>query len=83
MSAYLKRYCSFKNRCTITNINVSGAAGRTHDARLLYFTKIFKDLIAGDTIPDKVVNLDDEFGEIPLVTTGGCIPMFCVVIKNV
>ena len=61
----------------------AGAPGRTHDARLLYFTKIFKEIIPGDAIPDKAINLDNEFGEIPLVTIGECIPTFYVVIKNV
>ena len=39
----------------------------THGACLLRCTKVFKDIIAGDAIPGKTINLGDEFGEIPLL----------------
>ena len=71
----------YKYKCFL--VLTAGAPGRTHDARLLHFTKVSKSIIAGDAIPDKAINLDDEFGEIPLVTIGECIPTLCVVIKNV
>ena len=43
----------------------AGAPGSTHDAHLLRWTKVFKDIIAGDATPAKVIKLGDEFGEIP------------------
>ena len=46
------------------------APGSTHDARLLCCTKVLKDIIAGDTIHNKAINLGHEFGEIPLLTIG-------------
>ena len=45
----------------------AGAPGSTHDARFLRSTEVFKDIIAGDAILDKVLNLGDEFGESPLL----------------
>ena len=44
-----------------------GAPGSTHDARLLKESSIYSDIINGNVIPDRVVQLGD-FGEIPLVT---------------
>ena len=46
----------------------AGVPGSTHDGRLLYCIKVNKGLIAGDAIPDKAINVGDEYGEIPLVT---------------
>ena len=45
------------------------APGSTHDARLLKESSIYSDIINGNVIPDRVVQLGD-FGEIPLVTIG-------------
>ena len=46
-----------------------GAPGSTHDARLLKESSIYSDIINGNMIPDRVVQLGD-FDEIPLVTIG-------------
>ena len=46
-----------------------GAPGSTHDARLLKESSIYSDIINGNVIPDRVVQLGD-IGEIPLVTIG-------------
>ena len=47
----------------------TGASGRTHDARLLRYSTLFKDIQRGDGIPNKSISLGD-FGEIPLVAIG-------------
>ena len=44
-----------------------GAPESTHDARLLKESSVYSDIINGNVIPDRVVQLGD-FGEIPLVT---------------
>ena len=44
-----------------------GGPGSTHDARLLKESFIYSDIIKGNVIPDRVIQLGD-FGEIPLVT---------------
>ena len=46
-----------------------GAPGSTHDARLFKESSIYSDIINGNVIPDRVVQLGD-IGEIPLVTIG-------------
>ena len=46
-----------------------GAPGSTHDARLLKESSIYSDIINGNVIPDRVIQLGD-FGEISLVTIG-------------
>ena len=46
-----------------------GTSGSIHDARLLKESSIYSDIINGNLIPDRVVQLGD-FGEIPLVTIG-------------
>ena len=46
----------------------AGAPGSTHDARLLRCSKVCKDVIAGDAIPDKAIDLGDGIGDIPLAT---------------
>ena len=45
------------------------AHGSTHDARLLKQSSIYSDIINGNGIPDRVIQIDN-FGEIPLVTIG-------------
>ena len=53
-----------------------GAPGSTHDSRLLKQPSIYFDIINGNVIPDRVVQLGD-FGEIPLVTIGDSVfPQF-------
>ena len=45
-----------------------GAPGRTHDARLLRNTKIYRGILAGEILPKKGIDLG-EMGKIPQVTT--------------
>ena len=53
-----------------------GAPGSTHDTRLLKESSVYSDIINGNVIPDRVVQLGD-FGEIPLVTIGDSVfPQF-------
>ena len=55
-----------------------GAPGSTHDARLLKESSIYSDIINGNVIPDRVVQLD----RTPLVTTGdSAFPQFAWLIK--
>ena len=44
-----------------------GAPGSTHDARPLRHTSLFENILNGDAIPDKHIELGD-FGTVPLVT---------------
>ena len=46
-----------------------GTSGSIHYATLLKESSIYSDIINGNLIPDRVVQLGD-FGEIPLVTIG-------------
>ena len=48
------------------------APGSTHDSRLLQHTKVFNDIVAGQVLPDKAINLGSKYGSIPLVTVGDC-----------
>ena len=58
-----------------------GAPGSTHDSRLLKQPSIYFDIINGNVIPNRVVQLGD-FGEIPLVTIGDSVfPQFAWLIK--
>ena len=89
----LKNYYSFKKIYTITNMGLvgynkrflalrAGAPGSTHDARLLRCSKVFKDVIAGDAIPDKAIDLGDGIGGIPLVTIAdSAFPRFAWLLK--
>ena len=55
-----------------------GAPGSTHDARLLKEPSIYSDIINGNVIPDRVVQLD----RTPLVTIGdSAFPQFAWLIK--
>ena len=55
-----------------------GAPGSTHDARLLKESSIYSDIINGNVIPDRVVQLD----RTPLVTIGdSAFPQFAWLIK--
>lgn len=92
ISSNLKSYFSFKKRYSISNMGLVacnkrflyaavGAPGSTHDARLLRHTSIFKDIVNGDAIPDRQVELGD-FGSIPLVTVGdNAFPKFAWLLK--
>ena len=68
VSIHLKNYYSFKNMYTVTNMGLirynkrfvalrASAPGTTHDACLLPCTNIFKNIIAGDAVPNKAINL--------------------------
>ena len=58
-----------------------GAPVSTHDARLLAESSIYSDIINGNVIPDRIVQLGD-FGEITLVIMGdSAFPLFAWLIK--
>ena len=90
----LKNYYSFKNRYTVANMGLvgynkrflaltTGAPGITHDARLLRYTRVYRDIINGSGIPDKAINLGNDVGEIPLVTIGdSAFPRFPWLLKG-
>ena len=60
-----------------------GAPGSTHDARFLRSTGLFKKILRGQGLPNKTINLGDEFGEIPLVTIGdSAFPRFPWLVKG-
>ena len=80
VACHLKNYFSFKNKYTVTSMGLiahnkrflhltTGASGSTHDAGLLRYSTLFKDIKSGGSIPNKSIILED-FGEIPLVTIG-------------
>ena len=57
------------------------APGSTHDARLLKEPSIYSDIVNGNVLPNRVIQLGD-FGEIPLVTIGdSTFPQFAWLIK--
>ena len=47
-----------------------GVTGSTHDARFLRSTGWFKQILNGQGLPDKTVDLADKYDKIPLVTIG-------------
>ena len=64
------------------NVTV-GAPGSTHYARLLRNTDLFKQILDGQGLPDKTVDLGGEHGNIPLVTIGdSAFPRFSWLLKN-
>ena len=76
----LKNYISSKKKYTVTSMGLiahnkrflhltTGTRGSIHDARLLRYFTLFKDIQPGGRIPNKSKILGD-FGEIPLVTIG-------------
>ena len=89
----LKNYYSFKNRYTVTNMGLighnkrflaltTGAPGSTHDARLLRYSNVYRDIINGEGIPDKAIDLGVGAGEIPLITIGdSAFPRFPWLVK--
>ena len=56
------------NKCFL-NLTV-GAPGSTHDARFLCNTGLFKQILNRQGLPDKTVDLGDDYSKIPLVTIG-------------
>ena len=44
--------------------------GSTHDARFLRNTGLYKKILQGQGLPNKTLDLGEEFGQIPLVTIG-------------
>ena len=80
ITSRVKNFFSFKKRYTMKNLGLVdcnkrflyaavGAAGSTHDARLLKELSIFHKILKGDVLPDRVISLGD-FGYVPLVTVG-------------
>ena len=60
-----------------------GAPGSTHDARFLRNTGLFKQILNAQGLPDKTVDLGDEYGKITLVTIGdSAFPRFSWLLKN-
>ena len=47
-----------------------GAHGNTYGARFLRNTGLFKQTLNGQGLPDKTVDLRDEYRKIPLVIVG-------------
>ena len=68
---------SYNKRFLAATVNAPGsthpatvnAPGSTHDATLLRHTFVF-NVVSGRALPDKTINLGDEYGEIPQVTIG-------------
>ena len=92
INSQLKELFQFQKRYSMTNLGLIGynksflyaavgAPGSTYDARLQNESSIYSDIINGNVIPDRVVQLGD-FGEIPLVTIGdSAFPQFAWLIK--
>ena len=60
-----------------------GAPGSTHYARFLRNTDLFTQILNGQGLPDKTVDLGDEYGKIRLVTIGDLVfPRFSWLLKN-
>ena len=60
-----------------------GVTGSTHDARFLRSTGWFKQILNGQGLPDKTVDLADKYGKIPLVTIGDlAFSKFSLLLKN-
>ena len=77
----LENHYSFKRRYSFSNMALRGynkrflaatvgAPGNTHDARLLKYTKVYKEIKNGELLPDKSVNLGSKIGSVPLITVG-------------
>ena len=66
----------------VLNLTV-GAPGSTHDATFLRNTGLFKQILNGQGLPDKTVDLGNEYGKIPLVTIrDSAFPRFSWLRKN-
>ena len=72
----LKSHYNFKHKYSITNMGlveynnrffnlIVGAPGSTHNARFLRNTGLFKQILNGQGLPDKTVDLGDEYNKIP------------------
>ena len=66
----LKNHYSFKHKYPISNMRlvgynkrflnlIGGAPGSTHEARFLRNTGLFKQILNGQSLPDKTVDLGD------------------------
>ena len=73
--AKLKTCYNFKNRHYISNMGLvaynkrflnltAGALGSTHDADLLRHSNVYKETIDGKVLPNKVINLGADYGDI-------------------
>ena len=94
ISSKLKNFYNFKHRYSISNMALVGynkrildltvgAPGSTHDARFLRNTSLYRKILHGDALPNKTVNLGDDYGEIPLVTIGdSAFPRFPWLVKG-
>ena len=90
----LKNHCNFKHKYSVSNMGLVGynkrfldltvgPPGSTHDARFLRNTGWFKQILNGLGLPDKTVDLGDEYGKIPLVTIGdSAFSRFSWLLKN-
>ena len=90
----LKNHYNFKHRYSISTVGLVGynkrflnltigGPGSTHYARFLHNTGLFKQILNGQGLPDKTIDLGDEYGKIPLVTTGdSAFPRFLWLLKN-
>ena len=57
--------------------------GSTHDVRLLRNTGLFKQILNGQGLPYKTVDLRDKYGKIPFVTIGdSAFARFSCLLKN-
>ena len=57
--------------------------GNKHDARFLRNTGLFKQILNGQSFPDKTVDLRDEYRKIPLAIVGdSAFPRFSWLLKN-
>ena len=80
ISTKLKNFYSFKKRYSVTNMGfigqnkrfmwaAVGAAGSTHDSRLLKNCNIYSDINNGLVFPNNSLSLS-SYGEIPIATVG-------------
>ena len=61
-----------------------GAPGSAHDARFLRNIRFLKQILNGQGLPDKTVDLGDEYGKAPLVAIGDSVfSSFSWLLKNV
>ena len=90
----LKNQYNFNHRYSISNMGLVGynkrflkltvgAPGSTHNTRFLLNTGLFEQILNGQGLPDKIFDLRDEYGRIPLVTIGDSdFPSFSWLLKH-
>ena len=90
----LKNQYYFKHRYSISNMGLVGynkrflnltvgAPGSTHDTSFLHNTGLFKQILNGQILPDKTVDLRDQCGKITLSTVGDlAFPRLSWLLKN-